>query len=417
VLAHRFGGTVVALAVAVTDWMAAGGPDPAHGPEPVFVPSVALAGGWLYGSAVVSAQASVQGGPGRAGRIRLKPYTRVAIQMTVAVSLAIAAGDAVSGHRFYWAVIAVFATFMGTNNHGEQLRKGALRVAGTVVGITVGFAVAHAVGHHTNWTIVVVLVAMFLGFYLMRINYAFWVIFLVVAVSQVYVQAGEFTGTLLLTRLAETALGAAIAGLTVTFVLPLRTRHVLHVALRAQLVAMDTLVSHAAGQLLDHDATVALRSDVRTLDAAHQTLITTAQPLRQNLFGELDDTVGRVLGMAGAARDYGRNLVTDVGGAALDLDPDDRRLLERAAHTLHASLGELIGAVDGTPGGAYTRSAGLFDRIERHLEAQVGSVHDDQLALRDLMLIDQALAGLAAAVDLPVTSTDTLAEDAAQRRR
>jgi len=246
----------------------------------------------------------------------------------------------------------------------------------------------------------------------MRVNYAFWVIGLVVAVSQLYVQLGEFTGTLLLTRLAETALGAAIAIATATFAFPLRTRHVLQVALRAHLAALATLVGHATGQLLGRDAAALLRSDARTLDSAHHTLITTAQPLRQNLFGELDETVSQTLALAGACRDYGRNLVTDVELAPdLDLDRDGRSLLEQATRTLSTSLGQLIRAVDEPGVGLYTRSAALFDQVQCILEARGGGIRDDQLAIRDLELIDQALAGLAATMYLPVTNYDTPAID------
>ena len=53
------------------------------------------------------------------------------------------------------------------------------------------------------------------------------------------------------------------------------------------------------------------------------------------------------------------------------------------------------------------RSAALFDRVERELEAHVGGVHDGQLAVRDLTLIDEAMAGLATALTIKVTDYDT----------
>jgi hypothetical protein len=40
--------------------------------------------------------------------------------MGIAVGAAIALGVLISSDRFYWAVIAAFITFMGTNNSGEQ---------------------------------------------------------------------------------------------------------------------------------------------------------------------------------------------------------------------------------------------------------------------------------------------------------
>ena len=214
---HRFAGSVIALSDAGTEWLALGATDACKG---VFQPAVMLFGGWLPGSAQVSAAASTERGAHWADRVRLAPYTRAAIQMGIAVGGATALGVVVSSYRFYWAVIAVFVTFMGVNNSGEQVRKALFRVAGTVVGIGIGSLIAEAVGHHTYWSIAVILAALFFGFYLMRINYAFMVIGITVMVSLLYVQLDEFSNSLLLVRLEETALGAAVAIAVVMLVPP-----------------------------------------------------------------------------------------------------------------------------------------------------------------------------------------------------
>jgi uncharacterized membrane protein YccC len=66
-----------------------------------------------------------------------------------------------------------------------------------------------------------------------------------VTVSQLYEQLGEFSNSLLLVRLEETALGAAVAMAVVTLVLPLRTRRVLRIALRDLVRAVGRLAGHA----------------------------------------------------------------------------------------------------------------------------------------------------------------------------
>ncbi len=206
VVAHRFAGSVIALAEAMTEWIALGRSD---GEKGTFQPAVTLFGGWLPGSTQVSTTASLERGARRGDRIRLAPYTRTAIQMGIAVGAAILLGDLLSEKRFYWAVIAAFITFMGTQNSSEQTRKALYRVAGTVVGIALGSLLASAIGHDTDWSLAVILVALFFGFYLIRVNYAFMVVGITVMVSQLYVQLGEFSNSLLLLRLEETALGAA----------------------------------------------------------------------------------------------------------------------------------------------------------------------------------------------------------------
>jgi hypothetical protein len=56
----------------------------------------------------------------------------------------------------------------------------------------------------------------------------------------------------------------------------------------------------------------------------------------------------------------------------------------------------------------YTRSAALFDRVERRIEERHVLVGKDELALRDLILMDAALAQLAQALGLAVTDRDTV---------
>jgi uncharacterized membrane protein YccC len=405
VVPHRFAGSVIALSAAGTEWLALGQTDSGKG---TFEPAVALFGGWLPGSAQVSAVASAERGMRRGDLVRLAPYTRAAIQVGIAVGASIALGDLVSGRRFYWAVIAAFITFMGVNNSGEQARKGLYRIAGTVVGIGIGSLLVTAVGHRPYWSIAVILFSLFFGFYLMRINYAFMTVGITVMVSQLYVQLGEFSNSLLGLRLAETAIGASVAIIVVTLVLPLRTRRVLRVALRDHVHAVAALVEHASCRLLGVDCSVStLRADARAVDASYQALVATAQPLRRNLFGSFDEGTGQVMRLAAASRNYSRNLVNDVEGIG-PMDSQMRLDIARADATLRTSLDFLAGSLTGTAPGDYTRSSALFDRTERRLEERSARIEEGELAIRDLKLIDGAMAKLAELAGLPVTDFDTV---------
>ena len=405
VVPHRFAGSVIALADGMTDWMALG---VAEGGKGTFQPSVRLFGGWLPGSTQVSAVASLEAGSRPADRARLAPYTRTAIQTGVAVGAALALGDLRSGPRFYWAVIAVFIVFMGANNSGEQARRAVSRVAGTVIGIAIGSLAANVVGDHTHWSVAIILVSLFFAFYLMRVNYAFMAIGITVVVSQLYVQLHEFSNSLLLLRLEETAIGAAVAISVVTLVFPLRTRRVLRVAMREQVEAVGRLVDHAGSHLLgaDHEEVSTLRADARSVDASYQALVATAQPLRRSLFGSYDDYTEGVMRLANVSRNYSRDLVNDVETARC-LDPGTRADIERATATLHTSLDVLAGALNGSRDVTYTRSAALFDRAERRLETHAGEADEGQLALRDFQLIDGAMATLADSIGLERTDFDT----------
>jgi uncharacterized membrane protein YccC len=406
VVPHRFAGSVIALSAAGTEWLALG---ETEGGKGTFEPAVVLFGGWLPGSAQVSAVASAERGTRRGDRVRLAPYTRAAIQVGIAVGASIALGDLLSGRRFYWAVIAAFITFMGVNNSGEQARKGLYRIAGTVVGIGIGSLLVTAVGHRPYWSIAVILISLFFGFYLMRINYAFMVVGITVMVSQLYVQLGEFSNSLLGLRLAETAIGSSVAIIVVTLVLPLRTRRVLRVALRDHVHAVAALVHHATCRLLGEadSSESTLRADARAVDASYQALLATAQPLRRNLFGSFDEDTGQVMRLAAASRNYSRNLVNDVEGIG-PLDSVMRLDIARADTTLRTSLDVLSDSLTGPTPGGYTRSSALFDRTERSLEERSARIDEGELAIRDLKLIDGAMAKLAELAGLPVTDFDTV---------
>jgi hypothetical protein len=407
-LLHRFAGSMVALADAGTDWLSTG--MVAEGGDD-FEPAVGLFGGWLPGSTMVSSMASVQSGDRRLDRVRLAPWTRTAIQMGVAAGLAIALGDLVSPSRYYWAVLAVFVTFMGASNSGEQTARALYRVGGTVIGIGIGSFVADAVGHHNDWAIAVVLVSIFLGFYLMRINYTFFVIAITVMVTQLYQELYEFSYSLLLYRLAETALGAAIVILVVMFVLPLRTRRVLRVAFRNHVRAVETLVGHASEVLATPGPVRGeerLRGDARAIDASYQALVATAQPLRRTLLGTADEEIGGVVRLASASRNFSQALVADLATTA-PLDPELRDEIGRVSANFQGSMDVVADAMTGLRDGVYVRSSSLYDQADRSLEDGMVGSRQGRLAIRDLQQIDGAMAALAESMRLQVIDFDTSA--------
>jgi hypothetical protein len=405
VLARRFASSVLGLVDAQSSWNTLEGTE---ADASTFQPAVALLNGWLPGSAQVSAVASREGGVAITDRVRLAQYTRVAIQMGVAVGGAIILGVQLSSERFYWAVIAAFVTFMGANSTVEQVRKGFFRVVGTVVGILIGSLLVTLIGHNAYGSIAVILGALFFGIYLLRVNYAFMVVGVTIMVSQLYQQLGEFSNSLLVLRLEETAVGAAFAMIVALTVLPLRTRRVLDVGMRALVEAVGQLVEHASDHLLgdDHDLGNTMRADARAVDAAYQALIATAKPLRRSLVGKLDDDIASALVLASAARNYSRNLVADTEVATL-IDDTERRAFLRARSALLAAIEVVGAAVTGARDGEYVRSSSLFERVERDLDTSGSGIIN--LSLRDFKLIDGVMARMAEKMNLRIGDFDTTA--------
>ena len=150
-----------------------------------------------------------------------------------------------------------------------------------------------------------------------------------------------------------------------------------------------------------------VRSDARAVDAAYQALTATAQSLRRNLSGGIDEDTGRALRLASASRHYSRNLVADTERAGL-LDAGTRLDIELAGATLRQSLDVIAGALTGPRDGVYTRSSALFDQAERRIEERSGIAGPVQLAIRDLKLIDGTMARMAGVLGLSITDYDTV---------
>ncbi len=417
VLLHRFATSAMDFAAATEAFRRyPAGPAPDDEADAGFRVQVASPGGWLPGSAFVAGAASKErGGGGVRVRVVLAPHVRITIQICVAVSVAIIAGDALSGQRFYWALIAAFITFNGANTAGEQLRKSLFRVAGTLVGVVIGSALAHLVGDRLGVQIVVVLAALFFGLYLMRVNYMFMTIGVTVMVSQLFVELGEFSNSLLELRLEETALGAGVAIATVLLVLPLHFNRVARVAARHQVEALADLsrrcVDRLADPASDTGSDLQLRSAARRVDLAYQAMVATVRSSRTPMFGRVATRTAGFMATAAAARHYARNLILDSStrypvlfpSATADLDTARRRLDDSAA-VITAAL-HPGGAPDGT-GGQYVRSASLFAKVADTLPDD-GLPSRLQLALHDLQLFDGAMAEAARWAGIPVADLDT----------
>ncbi|MDL5158660.1 FUSC family protein [Actinomycetospora termitidis] len=259
----------------------------ADGEPPPFAPAAELFAGFLPGSAAtvgpMVAPPDGDGG-GRTDRAR-RPLegmllsTRQALQITLAGGLSIALGDAVSGQRWYWAVLACFLAFTGTATAAETVRKAVQRTVGTVVGVVVALVVVPLLGHSTTVALTVILVAIFVGFYLFRVSYTSLAFAVTLVVAELYELLGTYSSGLLALRVGETALGALVGGIVAVSFLPttaVRAEHAARARLAEELRAATADVAalvHATGERPD------LHARARALDAAVHQLALIGVPL------------------------------------------------------------------------------------------------------------------------------------------
>jgi Fusaric acid resistance protein-like len=282
--------------------------------DPVpFQTAVTLAFGNLPGSALVTRAAAAPPGSLRA-RFGLDFPAQTAIRIGIAVVIAASIGSVLSERRFYWAVIAVFVSFMGTNTTDEQILKATQRVAGTVIGILIGSVLANAIGHST-WSVVVVLGALFFGIYFTRASYMLMVLGVTIMVSQLYVQLGEYSNHLLVLRLEETAIGAAVAALAALLIFPIHARHAVRVAAGDYYARLGDLLDGLMARLCGEPA--ALTAASRGVDSASHALRSAALPLSRSPFRS-DDVQHNLMLFAQAAH-HSRNITAGID-RQVDLD-------------------------------------------------------------------------------------------------
>jgi hypothetical protein len=232
------------------------------------------------------------------------------------------------------------------------------------------------------------------------------------------VELGEFSNSLLLLRLEETAIGAGVAMATVLLVLPLHIGRVARVAARQQLAALADLIDRCLDRLADPASAcgsdLELRAAARRVDTAYQALVATVWPLRTPVLGRLAERIRGFMATTVAARNYARNLLLDASTRYPDLDPAARAELAVARRQLADSIAAITTALTGpdadadapAPSPTYVRSASRFARIADTLPAS-SPVSRPRLALRDLQLLDGALAEAATRAGVPVTDLDT----------
>lgn len=210
---------------------------------------------------------------------RLNPATRQAIQATVACGLALFAGHRVSSARWYWAVIAAFVIFNRASTQGDILLRAWHRILGTLIGVGAGILVAALVSGHRDLEFALIFVCVFLGFYLIRVSYAWMVFWFTTLLSVLYSLLGRYSPGLLFLRVEETLIGAGIGAVVAVVLLPSRTGS------RVQRAAIEAL--HSVASFLDSVAVVpgdVAVEQVRDIDAKLREVCDAARPLTARKF-------------------------------------------------------------------------------------------------------------------------------------
>lgn len=239
----------------------------------------------------------------------LRQTTRQAIQVTVAASLAIVVGELVSPSRWFWAVVAAFVIFAGTNSWGETLSKGWQRLLGTMLGVPCGVLVATLFAGNTTGSLAAIFVCLFCAFYFMTVTYSLMTFWITTMLALLYGLLGEFSFGVLLLRIEETAIGAVIGVTVAILVLPTNTRTAIREDTRAFLTSLSALIEISTETMFGGDETASPTEQARELDRNLQQFRVTAKPLLAGVAGLASRrSIRRGLRLFSACDRYGRSL-------------------------------------------------------------------------------------------------------------
>lgn len=239
----------------------------------------------------------------------LRPTTRQAIQVSVAASLAIVVGELVSPARWYWAVIAAFVIFAGTNSWGETLTKGWQRLLGTLLGVPCGVLVATLLTGHKTAALAGIFVCLFCAFYFMAVTYSLMTFWITTMLALLYGLLGQFSFGVLMLRIEETAIGAVIGATVAVVVLPTNTRTAIRSDTGAFLTSLSGLIEISTATMFGEEDSASPSELARQLDRDLQQFRVTAKPLLAGVAGLAGRrSIRRALRIFTACDRYGRSL-------------------------------------------------------------------------------------------------------------
>jgi uncharacterized membrane protein YgaE (UPF0421/DUF939 family) len=343
-------------------------------------------------------------------RAGLLPTTRQAIQVAVAAALAIVIGELVSPSRWYWAVIAAFVIFAGTNTWNETLTKGWARLIGTALGVPAGMLVAAVVSGNRTASLVLIFVCLFCSFYFMKVAYSLMTFWITAMLALLYGLRGQFSYGLLLLRIEETAIGAVIGVTVAILVLPTNARTSMRNDARTFLKTLSEVIEASVATLFGHAATANPTDKARQLGRDLQQFRTSTKPLAARVGGFSGrHSIRHARRMLSACDQYGRSLARN----SERFETPSERLAEAitsAAAQIRCSIDVLSNALDGIRTSTVMPATDFLDAAET-----LGRQHDaDHPARQQLLAIVHALrqidrAVVSAAIDLGAEDVVTVA--------
>ena len=168
--------------------------------------------------------------------------TRMALQMALALTIALIVGHLLFGVHWQWCVMSAMVVNVGTVGRGELALKGIERGLGAMAGTVLAALLEVVAEPHGVACIAVIFAVLAVASGLRQHSYACYAAGITMAMSLLFQYFGESAQHLLVIRLQALALGAVIAIAVGWFLLPVRAVTALRARLAAALAALSTLL-------------------------------------------------------------------------------------------------------------------------------------------------------------------------------
>ncbi|MGA9342218.1 MAG: FUSC family protein [Rhodanobacteraceae bacterium] len=165
--------------------------------------------------------------PSAASSLRPVATTRLALQMAVALGASFCIGYLFFDERWAWIVLTAFIVNSGNRGRLDVAYKSVLRVLGAAAGTVLALTLTVHVGAHSVATVGLILAAVFLGMWLRPLGYAWWALFVTLALALLQGFEGISAQQMLSLRLEEIVIGAIVGVVSAWFVYPVRSIAVL----------------------------------------------------------------------------------------------------------------------------------------------------------------------------------------------
>lgn len=327
---------------------------------------------------------------------QILPSTRLAIQATAAVGLAISLVDLVGIERPYWVMLTAVVVMVGSI--GETLSKSIDRTAGTLFGLATGIIIYAAAEWISFPTIILLAMATATMVFFVFVNYRLMVVALSIMLVILF-RLGGADDMLLLVRLYDTAIGALIAGVVSIVVLPIPTRRPALATIATYVDDLKTTIHDAIDAIIKGEWSGAIDDNAERLRRSETNFTALANALRAEsvVFGGHGRNARQALAVLPVLRGYVDAIVEAAKPAA------DCGLGQHVADQLSGidrAIATNLDVLRTVCTGESTSQLAVLDRYMEEIEAQLSPkllappLTDGAEARRDVMTLQNALLTL-----------------------